>query len=475
MRYVLVLLACAMCQVAYAQQPVQVNVPGSLYVAPSGGDDYPAIQKALDSLAFDFVTDKQTGTLWLSGRYRISKPLVSGRPDDAYKQAVAIRGCGHATLVYTGERTDDYLLRMCGAAKRNWGHARTLLDNIKLDCQWNCRGLLLQRQYHFQHVSNLYIRGARQSALDRTVCWMSPMTNIHIENCIGFAFRDDMTEGTDIRMMRIGYCHTAIHADDFADRNNPDAQWTATRQMIDYEGEHGYAAATAKYGEAYIEDWPAPNDQTIQNRSESTNRPGELGEFKLQSPDNERAILWIGGRAMCIQSLALEGNNTGCRALIAIDNQASRNITINHLYIEANRTYGEYIHWHTMNTDASQETQALKISQITLAHYAENRRNCDFFIRVDSANRNGTNTASSRLIVHDLWAWGLSGVIYCAPGKHYGYDLRGIRTKYADGKSGNSSLRPDQWVTLAPGATYYDDAPHGTGHQLHGHVYDWRK
>ena len=473
MRLIAILLAFCLFAAAPASAQLAVNARGVTFVPPSGGDDAPSIQQALDAMLFDYKTDKQTGTVYLAGRYEIGAPLVSGDPDDGYKQAVAIRGLGHATLVYTGPRTDDYLLRMHGAAKRNWGHARTILDNIKLDCNWNCRGLLLQRQYHFQHVSNLYIRGARQSALDRTTCWMSPMTNIHIENGIGFAMRDDTTEGIDIRMFRVGYYHTAIHADDYADRNNPDAHWRATSEMIDYEGEHGIAETKEKYGNKYLEDWPPVKDESIRNRSETTPRPGTLGSPRLQIPDADRALIWVGGRAFRMQSVTLEANNTGRRPQITIDDQASRNVIIDGMYIEANRTYGEYIHWQAMNTDASQETQALKVSNITLAHWRKGRRNCDYFIRVDTPHRSGTNTSSSRLAIHDLWARGLKGVVYCATGKHYGYDLHGIRTSYADGVNRSSGIMPSEWVTLADGAQYFPGTPYGTDHKIGQYIREW--
>lgn len=199
--------------ITIAPQSVLVAIDDSLlgatlYVPPSGdttGDaDTEAIQRAVDSLQGS-LTGMARGTVLLSGVYHVRSPITLGAVN--VHSRVAICGHRHATLVYAGDPTSDYMVRIFG---KNTG-APVLLSGLTLYGRHKTRGVLVSYATTRCLLDCLQLHSTREVGMDLHRCWGLSVSNTMFHSPQGYALR--------------GYNANACHFSSLSIAGGTDAAW----------------------------------------------------------------------------------------------------------------------------------------------------------------------------------------------------------------------------------------------------------
>lgn len=165
-------------------------------VTPSGSDDTQALQDAFHAACLP-SSGYANGSVELSGVYKVSAPLIAGT-SAARPPLFVIRD--YAVIRYMGPQTSDYLIRYAGEGRL----AAPRMQRLHLDCGGKCRGLLVTHQCYAAEFSHLYIRNAREIALDFVACWCSWVHDCVIAGCDGIGLRVLAHNSAVIERMKFG-------------------------------------------------------------------------------------------------------------------------------------------------------------------------------------------------------------------------------------------------------------------------------
>lgn len=165
-------------------------------VTPSGSDDTQALQDAFSAACLP-SSGYANGSVELSGVYKVSAPLIAGT-SAARPPLFVIRD--YAVIRYLGPQTSDYLIRYAGEGRL----AAPRVQRLQLDCGGKCRGLLVTHQCYAAEFSHLYIRNAREIALDFVGCWCSWVHDCIVASCDGIGLRVTAHNSAAIERIKLG-------------------------------------------------------------------------------------------------------------------------------------------------------------------------------------------------------------------------------------------------------------------------------
>lgn len=405
-----------------------------MLLTPSGQDDYELLQVAMRETGkrhkFASVSQPTSGeAIHLEGHFRTSQPLVSGDPTDSAINCVGLVSQGGALVEYTGPRTDAPLLAMHGnTVGGKGGECRDILANVKLCGNNNCRGVRLERQFHFHSVRNLHVEQTRQVALDAFACWKSSITNVHLTRLTGCAMRLTACDNAEVSNIRVGGVWGIWHGNDGTDPHRPHSTPPASKELWLYEMQYGEAAAREHFAGNYCEDWPA------------------------DMPRSEQAAIWLNTGDQRFGHWMIEQCGMGDRPLIFSHKQRGKNLSWDHLYCEENwnRTAKVVIQGHGSN--GAGDTKNFGFDVVRIADAKVSQR-CQSFVRTL-----GTEPHMSAVRVRDIDAVGLGqSIIQCTgPGHYYGFSVDHART--------DNRIPREQWITCDSAAVLTEDTPIGTDH-----------
>jgi len=213
-------------------------------INPSGGDDSPTIQAAIDRLATT-TAYTQNVLVFEPGRYRLNSVLST----PIGKVPPALTCCGLAHFTYRGPLTDSYLLNYRGIC---YPQMRCLVG-LHFDTYWKARGLLIENMRYGAVFDRLSILSSRQVEIDAIGCWGSSWTNIGISNARGIAFRGKGFNSVMADSWKIGQ-YSVDHVT-ISKRN----------ELRQYIINNGVDAARTYYGTDLIEEWPDPSDTSVKD------------------------------------------------------------------------------------------------------------------------------------------------------------------------------------------------------------------
>lgn len=216
-------------------------------VTPTGSDDTAALQAAFDEAA-QTASAYDVNGVYLCGTYRVSAPLQIGHEGTPM---VLVHGSPHATIVYVGPKTDEYLITYQGERRC----AAVRMQGLWLDCKHNCRGLRVIHQAYAGGLANLYIRDPRQVGLRLGDCWGTDINNVIFSSCNGVVLWADSFNSGQMRLMKLagrGYYH---------------ADYKLNEELNGYICANGVKAAKEKYGDDMLEDWPSIAELPVADRA----------------------------------------------------------------------------------------------------------------------------------------------------------------------------------------------------------------
>ena len=122
-----------------------------------------------------------------SDNYTIDAPLVCEGTDAATAPPALI--CrGRAKIQYSGEVTDDYLLRLGSGAYPDVGYAGLVLcEGLYLELASKCRGIHVTYATYGSKMSRTTVSHPRQVGLRLDACWGSEFANLHVRGAKGCA------------------------------------------------------------------------------------------------------------------------------------------------------------------------------------------------------------------------------------------------------------------------------------------------
>ena len=245
-----------------------------------GHDDFAhdadELQRAIDSLRFTSSQTRQ-GVVYVSGRFFLNHTIRSGDPADQSLRPVCLHGISQTDLHYYGPVVDEPIITMDGTGQ---GHC-TRLVNLFVNCNYRCRGPLLRNQYYQRLADDCQVMYSKTMGLDLPRCWGSSLDRVSVEHARGVQLR--LQEGSN----SLRDCHFRGWGCWYGD--GTDAKRNV--ELVQFEIQHGTAAAKAKYGRKYSESWPT------------------------DIPDDRRAAALVGGPSDWTNCM-FEGCHYGARPLI---------------------------------------------------------------------------------------------------------------------------------------------------------------
>lgn len=406
------------------------------YIAPSGGDDFIGIQCLLDAVKYRHVfagveTPTSGAAIQLEGHYRISRPLVAGDPLNEAVNCVGIVSQGGTVIEYTGPRTDAYALTMRGnTVGGKGGEARDILRNVKIVGNSACRGVRLDRQFHFHGVRGLWIEGTRQLAFDVDTCWKSYLEDVHITRVTGCGLRMRACDNMRVNNLRIGAIWGVWHSVDGDRPHVPHSTPAKSKQLWLDEMREGEQFARTKYGEGYCEDWPD------------------------DMPRSEQCVMHLNTGNVRFQNVMFEQCGMGDRPLIFSAKERGRSLTFEHLYLESNynRDCKVLIQGHSSGGRGDTKNFIFDVIECNEGITGEVR--CKSFARCEGVSY----PHISAVRIRDISARGLSDCILAlsGPGTYYGCEVGHART--------DNRIPADRWIACDVGATYTQETPLGLDH-----------
>lgn len=413
----------------------------------SGEKDTRNLQRALTEGA----SETCPGAVVLSGHYRINAGLVSGDRANSRRYGPSIIAQGPVILECVGDawRPTDYAVSVYGnTIGDRGGFSRAVVSGIKIQANNHCRGLLLARQFHFEGIEKVHIEQTVQVALDMCSSWKSFVRDVHILNCRGFAWR--LNGGHDalrIENVRIGYCRGMWHRADDAHLHPPGSYARKSRALSLHEMKYGADATRSEYGDDYLENWPAADDDTLVLRREIDHTT-----YIVQTPDAHRACVLCDSGNVSFDHLMFENCHYGSRPLIYIPCDDNQQVGFNRLYVEACYQHDCIVRASSYPKSGGSGGLVFRdtncISDFTSL---DSEAHCKHFLRL---TRDEPGAACvSNVLVEGIRAIGFKGHIVCCtgPGEYHMIRVRDARTRTP------RSMLPHEWLGTENCATL-DDA-----------------
>jgi hypothetical protein len=148
-------------------------------------------------------------------------------------------------IIYTGTSGSGYVVKVRGGS----------IANLCVNCQWKCRGVLLQRGWYQPAVmEGVFVYKPTQVGIDFVDIWGTRAVGNTVMLGRGVGVRFTRCNAMHVDFLRIASHYCLRHASGTSANNI--ALWT-------YECDNGAAAAQAYYGANYVTDWPATDDTTV--------------------------------------------------------------------------------------------------------------------------------------------------------------------------------------------------------------------
>lgn len=166
----------------------------------TGATDGAAIEAAITALEAAQPTGG-VGTVLLSGGpYYTDRCFATGDYAGSV-HSVRFVAAAPCTLYYVGSNTTEYQFRFEGDV--DYDTAGPMLQNIKLYCNYNCRGVLFNHQVYRDLASNVIITRPYQVGADFVGCYKSFSNNLTVNLCTGIAVRVYASQGGGIDNLHI--------------------------------------------------------------------------------------------------------------------------------------------------------------------------------------------------------------------------------------------------------------------------------
>jgi hypothetical protein len=215
------------------------------YITPtgdtSGASDYTRLAAA--------CVDATNSVVVLSGDYYINQSLtvdnmlltgVCGYHEKSWPTSSVIG----SRIIYTGGSGSGYVVKVRGGS----------IANLCVNCQWLCRGVLLQRCWYMPVcIEGVFVYKPTQVGIDFVDIWGTRVVGSTTMLGRGVAMRFNRCNQLHVDHIRIGSHYCLRHADGGA----------SDTELWEYECDNGATAAQAYYGADYLTDWPSASDTSV--------------------------------------------------------------------------------------------------------------------------------------------------------------------------------------------------------------------